>query len=202
LAEKDWVIVVADPSGQLCGFSTQRVLEVEVAGRLVSALFSGDTIIDRAHWGDQALAHVWGRLALSLIDRGGADLYWFLISKGYKTYRFLPVFFHEFYPRHDTATPGLARAVLDALAGSRYPEDYDPEKGIIRATPQQYWLRPDLADVPVERLADPHVRFFLACNPGYRWGDELCCLAPLTRDNFTRAAYRVIGPERALQEAP
>ena len=26
-------------------------------------------------------------------------------------------------------------------------------------------------------------------------GDELCCLAPLSRANFTPAAYRVIGPE-------
>ena len=35
---------------------------------------------------------------------------------------------------------------------------------------------------------------------GYIHGDELCCLAPLTRANFTRAAYRVIGPEPAALE--
>ena len=43
--------------------------------------------------------HVWGGLALSLIDeRPGAELYWFLIAKGYKTYRFLPVFFRSSIP--------------------------------------------------------------------------------------------------------
>ena len=60
----------------------------------------------------------------------GTDLYWFLISKGYKTYRFLPVFFHEFYPRWDVPTPSWARAMLDAVARALFPEDYDGEKGI------------------------------------------------------------------------
>jgi len=39
------------------------------------------------------------------------------------------------------------------------------------------------------------VRFFVERNPGHACGDELCCLAPLTRANFTPAAHRVIGPE-------
>jgi hypothetical protein len=197
LDDKQWVIQVCDSiTGRLCGFSTQRLLEVEVEGQPVKALFSGDTIIDRQHWGNQALVHIWGRLALSLIDtNAGSELYWFLISQGYKTYRFLPVFFHEFYPRHNVPMPARARSVIDALASSRYPEDYDASAGVIRTTPMQYRLREGIADLTSERLTDPHVRFFQTCNPGCVRGDELCCLAPLTRDNFTRAAYRVIGPE-------
>jgi hypothetical protein len=202
LAGKQWVILIHDPAdGRLCGFSTQTVLDGEVNGQPVKALFSGDTIIDREHWGDQALSHVWGRFALSLIDgHAGAELYWFLISKGYKTYRFLPIFFHEFYPRYDRPTPPRARAVLNALARSLYPWDYDAALGIIRATPLQYRLRTGLADVTAQRLRDPHVRFFDTRNPGHVRGDELCCLAPLTRENFTPAAYRVIGPEPAALE--
>src|SRR5580700_2598352 len=146
LDEKPWVILISDPTnGELCGFSTQMVFEVEVAGRSIRALFSGDTIIDQSHWGDQALAHVWGRLALSLIDAlPGAELYWFLISKGYKTYRFLPVFFNEFYPRYDRPTPAAAKTVIDALAAARYPHDYDPQAGVIRAGSEQYRLRKGL----------------------------------------------------------
>ena len=56
---------------------------------------------------------------------------------------------------------------------------------------------PEVADVTPERLRDPHVAFFVRRNPGHARGDELCCLAPLTRANFTPAAYRVIGPEAA-----
>src|SRR5689334_8795057 len=97
LAEKQWVILLLDPqSGEVCGFSTQVLLDAAIAGRPIKALFSGDTIVARDRWGDPALAHVWGRLALSLIDAlPETDLYWFLISKGYKTYRFLPLFFGE-----------------------------------------------------------------------------------------------------------
>ncbi|MBY0521971.1 MAG: hypothetical protein K2R98_01145 [Gemmataceae bacterium] len=199
LMEKRWVIEVSDPvTGRLCGFSTQTILEVEALGRPIKALFSGDTIIGREHWGDQALAHVWGRLALSLIDaHPDAEFYWFLISKGYKTYRFLPVFFREFYPRHDAPTPDGMRPVLDALSVSIYPDEYDSSAGVIRTGPSQYRLRPDVADVTPERLRDPHVHYFNARNPGHVRGDELCCLTPLTRTNFTRAAYRVIGPEPA-----
>jgi hypothetical protein len=198
LDEKRWAILVGEPDGRLCGFSTQTLLDVEVAGRPVTALFSGDTIIDRDRWGDPALAHVWGRLALSLIDSlPGRALYWFLISKGYKTYRFLPVFFHEFYPRHDAPTPPEITTVLAALGRARFPDEYDPAAGVVRAGPSQYRLRDGVAPVTAERLQDPHVRFFQARNPGHAGGDELCCLAPLTRGNFTRAAYRVIGAEPA-----
>ena len=53
LAEKRWAIQVWDqPTGALCGFSTQMVLTTDVDGRSVKALFSGDTVIDRRHWGD------------------------------------------------------------------------------------------------------------------------------------------------------
>jgi hypothetical protein len=202
LAEKEWVILLLDPATEsLCGFSTQVVLDVAVAGRRVRALFSGDTIVARERWGDSALAHVWGRLALSLIDRlADAELYWFLICKGYKTYRFLPVFFHEFYPRSNIATPAWAKELIEALGRQKYPASYDPAAGVIRASPGKDRLRRGVADITAERRRDQHVRFFAERNPGHSDGDELCCLAPLTRANFTPAAYRVIGPERVALE--
>ena len=197
LARKRWVILVSDPAtDRLCGFSTQQLLDVIVGRRPVKVLFSGDTIIGREHWGDHALSHTWGRLALSLIDANpGAELYWFLISQGYRTYRFLPVFFHEYYPRHDRAIPAWAGDVLDAAARATFPGQYDAEAGVIRTSEWQYRLRTGLAEVTPERLKDIQVRFFQHRNPSHALGDELCCLAPLTRVNFTRAAYRVIGTE-------
>lgn len=195
LDEKHWIIQVHDAqTGKLCGFSTQMLLDVEVEGRPVKALFSGDTIVARDYWGDSTLAQVGGRLALSLLEAfPEAELYWFLISKGYKTYRFLPVFFHEFYPRPETPTPAWAWAIVDALGRSKYPTSYDPATGIVRASPSADRLRAGVADITRERLRDPAVRFFVERNPGYARGDELCCLAALTRANFTPAAYRVLG---------
>lgn len=202
LAEKRWVILVHEPGGgRLCGFSTQTLLRGVTAGREVRVLFSGDTIIDRERWGDPALSHVWGRLALALIDHyAGEELYWLLLSQGFRTYRFLPLFFHEFYPRPQAQTPWWSKQLIDLFAGQRYADAYDAAAGVVRATARQYRLRSGLGDLTQERLRDRHVEFFAAANPGHRQGDELCCLAPLSRENFTKAAYRVIGPEGALVE--
>ena len=197
LAEKQWVILLLDPrTEEVCGFSTQVLLDATVGDRPIKALFSGDTIVARHCWGDPALAQVWGRLALSLIDSlPDVNLYWFLISKGYKTYRYLPLFFREFFPRYDVSTPAWALAIRDALGRKKYPAQYDASFGIVRAGPAGDRLRTGVADLTPERGNNPHVRFFAGRNPGHARGDELCCLAPLTRANFLPAAYRVIGWE-------
>ena len=203
LREKQWVILLEDPIHHVvCGFSTQTLLEADVEGHPTRALFSGDTIVAPEYWARNPLAQVWGQFALSLIDADRpTPLYWFLITKGYKTYRFLPVFFDEFYPRHDRPTPEWARCVIDALGRHKYPTGYDREAGIVRAGDSGCRLRSGVAGITERRLQDPHVRFFAEQNPNHTLGDELCCFAPLTRENFTTAAYRVIGAAPALSDA-
>jgi hypothetical protein len=194
LNEKQWVIQLLDSAtGAIRGFSTQALWELDVDGRQVSAVYSGDTIIDRDHWGSNSLAQLWGQFVTSLIDeRPDSELVWFLITMGYKTYRFLPIFFREFYPRCDAPTPGWAKAIIDAAARFKYASTYDASVGIIRAGPTTCRLRPGVADVTAERLRDPHVRFFAERNPGHARGDELCCIAPLERANFTGVAHRLL----------
>ena len=200
LAEKEWVIqILEETTNRLKGFSTQMLLEVEVAGRTVHALFSGDTIVASDARGERCLFQVSGWLVRDLIDtHPGAELYWFLISKGYKTYRFLPLFFQEFYPRQ-APTPARLAAVLDALASRKFPTAYQPALGIVKAGPCACRLRPGIADITPERLRDPHVQFFARRNPQHALGDELCCLAPLTPGNFTPAALRAMGPRPRMQ---
>jgi len=159
----------------------------------VLALYSGDTIVDRDHWGSNVLSRLWARFANRLIDEhADAELIWFLISMGYKTYRFLPVFFREFYPRHDVATPPWARTIIDAAARFKFASAYDASVGIIRAGPNSCRLRQRVADLTPARLRDPHIRFFVERNPDHTRGDELCCIARLERTNITRAADRVL----------
>jgi hypothetical protein len=203
LEEKDWVIQIFDEdTNKLKGFSTQILLHLQVCGRSVRALFSGDTIIDRDARGQRNLFQVSGWFLRSLMSRhADDDLYWFLISKGYKTYRFLPLFFHEFYPRYDMPTPPRFAAVIDALAGHKFPGAYDSRAGIVRAGSCSCRLRPGAADITPDRLNDPHVRFFAERNPRHSAGDELCCIAPLTLGNFTPAAYRAMGPEPRVHAA-
>ena len=201
LDEKEWVIQILDEeTNRLKGFSTQMLLEVEVSGRTVHALFSGDTIVDSDARGERSLFQVSGWFVRSLMSiYPGAELYWFLISKGYKTYRFLPLFFHEFYPRYDVSTPARFAAVIDALAGYKFPATYDGALGIVKAGPCSCRLRPGMADITPDRLRDPHVRFFAERNPRHALGDELCCIAPLTLANFTPAAYRAMGSRPRMQ---
>ena len=203
LNEKQWVILLRErDSHAICGFSTQMILEFIVDGTPMHALFSGDTIVERRCWGQSLLAQAWGELAIELIDRyPHGSLCWFLISKGYKTFRYLPLFFREYYPRRATVTPSWAQAMIDALGRHKYPQTYDPSTGIIRADATACRLRRDVAAVTGGRLRDPEVRFFVEKNPGHERGDELCCIAPLTRENFSVAAARPLRRIQAIQVA-
>jgi hypothetical protein len=193
LDNKDCVIQIRDQASELLGFSTQVVWNVATSGGPARVLFSGDTIVDHRCWGQNPLAQAWGRMVLELIDGTDLPLFWLLIVKGYKTYRFLPLFFREFYPRYDSATPAWARELIGLLGATRFPDGFDPETGIVRAASGGCRLREGVADVTAERLRDAHVRHFVQLNPRHARGDELCCIAPLTRANFSVAAERVIG---------
>ena len=200
LALKQWAILLHDREhGRLCGFSTQTLLTVEHHGGRAHALFTGDTIVDRGSWADAALGNAWGRLALELIDRSGHDtLDWYLISQGFRTYRYLALFFREFYPRFDLDMPPAVIERTAALARHLFGDRYDAVRNVVRADAESYSLRSDLAQSCARAASDPHVAFFLEQNPGHVIGDELCCLAPLTRENFTRAAWRVIERRTAV----
>jgi hypothetical protein len=174
LAEKEWVILLRDTkTSSVCGFSTMMRVRAVANGELVTGLFSGDTIVDRDYWSESVLARVWSQhaftVAASIRD---SRTYWFLICSGYKTYRFLPVFFREFYPTFECETPPRATALMRALASSKYPHEYDAARGVVRPR-RPAPLGEGVADVTPQRIRDPHVAFFVASNPGHVEGDEL-----------------------------
>ena len=182
LQAKQWVILLYDES-RLCGFSTQVLFDFAHENRPTRVLFSGDTIIDKHCWGSLALPVAWGRLMLSLTCPD-IELYWLLTSKGYKTYRFLPVFFHEFYPCFSTPTPVLECALVGKVAGQRFGTRFDAASGVLRAELGAQRLRKGVAELDGRRLRDPHVAFFQHRNPGHSHGDELVCLARFHPDNL------------------
>jgi len=193
LDEKEQVILLRDDRNRIRGFSTMMRFTVSVDGQEVVGIFSGDTIIDRACWGTSLLPRLWARLAFRWSDAVPHDrVYWLLLSAGYKTYRFLPVFFDTFYPTRERSMPLGIRRLRDALAAARYPEAYDPSDGVVRfehPTP----LRENVAPPTERRRQNPHVAFFLEANPGYTDGDELVCLTQVIRSNLTRAGRRMVA---------
>lgn len=192
LAEKDWVIRLHDHAGDLVGFSTQKLIPLRVSGTPFRFLFSGDTVVARAHRNTPLLAGCFGHLLLRLLDdRDPAPLYWFLISKGYRTYRFMPVFFNRYWPTPWAPTPKKIASLLHAIAEHKFGDSYDRRTGIIRPRNGDCLTATD-ACVTASRRLDPDVAFFLSRNPGYARGDELACLAPVSRENLNAHADRVI----------
>lgn len=188
LAGKAHVILVED-GGRLCGFSTAVDHAFDWQGGQVRVLFSGDTIIDRSAWGQQALSRAFARLAGAVQARHpGMPLYWLLISKGHRTYRYLSVFARSYFPHPSGADEGL-QALACALAAERFGADFDPARGVVAFPRSLGQLKPALADVPERLSSRPEVAFFLQRNPGYRAGEELVCLTRLAPDNL-RAMVR------------
>ena len=194
LSEKEWAILLTDAAtGQIQGFSTLMRLQATVDEQLVVAFFSGDTIIRRDYWGDTALPRLWARHVFDLAEPiHEAKVYWFLICSGYKTYRFLSVFFHRFYPTCQRPTPPVIKKTLDTLARLKFPTEYDPERGIVHLA-QRTPLRSGVAEITPRRLKDPHIAFFAAANPGHIDGDELACLTEMTSTNLTPAGRRMLA---------
>jgi hypothetical protein len=195
LDEKDRAIVLRR-GGSIVGFSTLTELQLDVGSTPITAFFSGDTIVAAAARGDAELARTWGHAVFGDAARlrraaPRRRVYWLLISAGYKTYRFLPLFFKRYLPTDGHPPDAFDEEVRHALARSRYGSRYDAASGIVRLerpTP----LRAGVADVDARR-DDPHVATFVRLNPGHAQGDELVCLTAVDRANLTRAGRRVLG---------
>lgn len=189
LAEKNWVVEIRR-DGRLLGFSTLLVCDERYDGDAITAIYSGDTIVSPVGRNSPALARAW----IAAVNHIRAEhrerpCYWLLLTSGFRTYRFLPVFWREFFPRHNAATPSRTQRLLHHLATARYGADYDKAAGIVRF-PQPQRLRHILLN---GRVSDPHVAFFLARNPGYARGDELVCIAEISDANLTIAGRRMIN---------
>lgn len=193
LEKKNWVILLRDAGSKaIQGFSTLACYESLIKDKRVGVVYSGDTIIRPAFWGTFALPRTWIKAVLGIGEQLPEPLYWLLISSGYKTYRFLPVFFVKFYPRFDRPTPPEVQEIMDHLAGERFGSDYDPASGIVRFSEGATPLREGVAQITDRRLKNPHVAFFVATNPGHVQGDELVCLTEIRLDNFRATGRRII----------
>lgn len=186
LQEKDWVIVLYDNlAGQIQGFSTLMFMQETVCGIPIKAVFSGDTIINKDYWGETTLAKIWLEFIYSLKQKyGDTKLFWFLITMGYKTYRYLPVYCKKFYPHCDEETPEFEKRVLDALAFKKFGLAYNSKSGIIHFDKPRERLKPNVADIDQARLKNKHIDFFVRKNPFYASGDELACISELSEENI------------------
>jgi len=188
---KDYVVLLTDSEGKIRGFSTLAVYEEQFEKTPLKVLFSGDTIIDKAYWGKNDFAMVWLQLAGHIKQQTpNLPLYWLLIVKGHRTYRYLSLFSEEYYPRYDVGTPEAQQRIMDYLARQRFGKSYNPETGLVQFPEPRSFLNEDLVPIPQKNKARPYIQYFLSRNPDYARGDELLCLCELEPDNLTRFARK------------
>lgn len=192
LAEKNWAILL-ERNSRLVGFSTLAVYETSFEGETVTVVYSGDTIVAPEAWNSPALSRAWIGCVRALREQyPNGKYYWLLLTSGFRTYRFLPLFWREFHPRHDRTTTPVQKRLLNFLANERFGSQYDPASGTVRFTQPQR-LKEGMNTVPHGKTADPHVAFFLRQNPGHVAGDELVCLTELFDANLTAAGRRMVS---------
>ena len=190
LAGKTHVIELRD-GDTLCGFSTLCVYDFEAAQGPVRIMFSGDTIIDQAYWGEQSLA-------LAFCEFAGATkaadpqrpLYWLLISKGHRTYRYLNLFAHRYHPSHASDAPPALAPLMAEVASQRFGDAFDAATGLVRFGQAATRLRPQWLDEGGSKRLSPATRFFLQRNPGHAQGEELVCLCELDAANLRSFALK------------
>lgn len=193
--DKDYCLALYHDEAGLVGFTTQKILELDVDGRKIHGIFSGDTIIHKSYWGDIELFKVWAKFWFEYAEKY-EEFYWFLICKGYKTYRILPLFWAEFYPRHDTPTPVEIQRIIDAYALALYPREYDKSDGVIKYDHIKDKLRAGVADIGEHEMKNRDIAFFCERNPEYFKGNDLACIARIDKKALKSRAVRLLFNER------
>ena len=201
LAAKTHVLLLTARAAELGGFSTLQLYSSLAAGYPVRVLYSGDTIVDPKFWGSAALAIEWLRFAGHIAQQQPATpLYWLLIVKGHRTYRFLPTFARRYLPHHSEPATDAERHLLTALAEEKFGVAFDRATGLVRFATPEGRLNAGLADIPEQHRRLPAVAYFLQRNPGYRNGDELVCLCELAVANLKPFAARAFAPPDACAQ--
>lgn len=182
MAEKDGVFLVAERSTKrVVGFSTMKTLDMEVDGRIVRGVFSGDTILEKAYWGNKALHMAFFlRVIREKLRHPTRPLFWLLISKGYKTYLLMANNFLNYYPSPEQDCEKLA-SLVDRYCDELFREYYCAEKKLLDFGSGYTHLKSDVAGITDDmRQNNEKIQFFETRNPTWERGTELPCIGEVS----------------------
>ena len=186
LYEKSHVILLRSEDGDLQGFSTLQVTDHECGGRKYRAIFSGDTVLREKFWGNGHLARAFGAYILkvrlkTLMTSPRTVVYWFLLSKGFKTYLIMANNFSQYFPRPDRSTPSDVDQMRLHYYSQKYSQakcHFDEVSGILIPEPSRRMrLKQGVAGPPAEQKRNVKTEFFVRANPNWHQGEELACIA-------------------------
>jgi len=197
LSEKDTALLMRNPdNNQIEGFSTAMIIDVVLDGTEIRTVFSGDTIINQKYWGEKTLGILWLQYVFDVRKKSeGKRVFWFLISMGYKTYRLMRLFFKNYWPRYNASTPDFEKKLINHLGQLKFSANFDPTRGVISFQGTREKLRCGVAEVDSSKLSDKDIAFFVNRNPGWNKGDELVCVAEISKENLRPRIARTFSLE-------
>jgi len=179
------ILIKEIAGGNIVGFSTIGLIEKEIDHKKCLGIFSGDTVIEKAYWGLPHLQTAFLRFLLKTrIKNPTVNLYWFLISKGYKTYLLMANNWLHYYPRYDKKSDEKRKSIVKEFSNHFFEGFYDEETGLLKFGEGYQRLKEDVAEITEEMKSKyPKIAFFEQANPTWREGTELPCIGDL--DWFT-----------------
>ena len=187
LIKKNYVGLLVDYNMTIQGFTTYAINPNNYFNKHYNILFSGDTVISENFTGTQELVKGWGKTVGFFIKKyPEKKLLWYLMSKGYKTYLYLPFFFKKYYPALDINRNDMKlKKIANEFSSLIYPDSWNKKLGVIKFNKR-------LGQIKAKHISksnfkrNRHIDFFLKKNPGYVNGDELVCMAEVDIDNLLR----------------
>jgi len=198
LAEKDEAILLFC-NERLVGFTTLKVYEAVWRSAPVRFVYSGDTIVSPQNWDQQKLTFAWiSRIGKIKQSAPALPLYWFLLVKGHRTFKYLSVFGNSFFPHWSECREDL-KTLADQLASARFGSDYDPETGVVNFPVSRGHLKAEIAHASREEMTKAATQFFFEKNPNYYIGNELVCICELEEHNMKPMAARIFRRSQELE---
>lgn len=194
LSDKQWVVRIFDAQGGLAGFTTVRLEPDSMDGKDLLYVFSGDTVMAKRARGGSALAGCFAHVLQRASESArGASVWWVLLSKGHRTYRFLPLYFRRWHPMPGRRAEAPELDLLDRFCRRRYGHAWKSAQGLVVFEPLRDRLNDEEAVIPERKRQDPYVSYFLSRNPGFARGDELACLAEIAETNMNPRCWTSQG---------
>ncbi len=191
LAKKQTVILLYNET-DIIGFTGLEFMQITIDGQTVHGIFSGNTIMAKGI----PLTGLLQKAFIKIVDqmmKTHQPLYWFLICKGYKTYRYLSMYFHHYYPAAGVVTPQFEQKLMHAYASQKYGAAYNQQTGIIKNSGYNDYLRKGVAPIDQKALRHPETQYFITANPDHANGDELVCIAKFSDENLKKGFYRMVA---------
>jgi hypothetical protein len=176
------IILKRIDNGEIVGFSTIALIDDKINGKRRIGIYSGDTVIEMDYWGTPKLQMAFISYLYKIrVKYPTASVYWFLISKGYKTYLLLANNMPFYYPRYDKIKDVKRQTLVKDFSNFMYDGYFDENTGLLKFGENYQKLKEDVAEITDEmKIKYPKIDFFEKVNPTWREGTELPCIADIS----------------------